>query len=70
MKMKEFGSGGGVPGAPLDPPVQTAHNLNRSETKSAHACFTQHAKYMTLSVLETSLPMQRIHETLALDISA
>ena len=28
------------------------------------------AKYIALSVLETSLPMQRSHETLTLDISA
>ena len=32
--------------------------------------FTKHAKCMTLSVLETSLPMQRSHDTLTLDISA
>ena len=31
---------------------------------------TKHAKYMTLSVLEASLPMQRNHDTLAWDISA
>ena len=28
--------------------------------------FAKHAKSMTLSVLETSLPMQRSHDTLAL----
>ena len=47
---------------------QTAHNPNRSETKSTHACFTKRAKCMTLSVLETSLPMQRSHDTLAFGI--
>ena len=45
-----------------------AHNPNRSETKSTHACFTKRAKCMTLSVLETSLPMQRSHDTLAFGI--
>ena len=40
------------------------------ETKSTLACFTKDAKCMTLSILETSLPMQRSHDTLALDISA
>ena len=52
------------------PQEQRAQNSNRSESKSTHACFTKHAKFMTLSVLETSLPMQRSHDTLALDISA
>ena len=35
------------------------------ETKSTLDCFTKHAKRKTLSVLETSLPMQRSHDTLA-----
>ena len=47
---------------------QMAHNPNRSETKSTHACFTKRANCMTLSVLETSLPMQRSHDTLAFGI--
>ena len=46
------------------------HSPNRSETKSTHACFTKCAKCMTLSVLDASLPIQRSHDTLALDISA
>ena len=41
-----------------------AHNPNGSETKSTLACFIKPAKCMTLSVLETSLPMQRSHDTL------
>ena len=49
---------------------QMAHNPNGSETKSTLACFTKRAKCMTLSVLETSLPMQRSHDTLTLDIYA
>ena len=55
---------------------QMAHNqvyngqINRSETKSTLVCFTKHAKCMTLSGLEISLPRQRSHDTLALDISA
>ena len=39
-------------------------------TKSSLACITKHAKCMTLSVLDTSLPMQQSYDTLALDISA
>ena len=42
----------------------------QSETESTLGCFTNRAKCMTLSVLETSLPMQRSHDTLALGISA
>ena len=38
--------------------------------KSTFACFTKHAKCMTLSILETSLPRQRSHDTLASGISA
>ena len=37
----------------------------QSETESTLGCFTNRAKCMTLSVLETSLPMQRSHDTLA-----
>ena len=37
-------------------------------TKSTLTCFTKRAKCITLSVLETSLPMQRSHDTLVLDI--
>ena len=33
-------------------------------------CLTKCAKWMTLSVLETSIPMQRNHDILASDISA
>ena len=40
------------------------------ENPVALACSTKRAKCMTLSVLETSLPMQRSHGTLALGISA
>ena len=38
------------------------------EAKSILACFTMHAKYMALSVLDTSLPMQRSHDTIAFGI--
>ena len=37
----------------------------QSETESKLGCFTNHAKCMTLSVVETSLAMQGNHDTLA-----
>ena len=46
------------------PKEQRAQISNKSESKGISA------KCITLSVLETSLPMQRGQDTLALDISA
>ena len=46
--------------------TQNVRNLEYLSPKSTLACFTKVAKCMTLSVLETSLPMQRSHDTLAL----
>ena len=40
-----------------------------SEAKSTLACFTKRTKCMILSILETSLPRQKSHDTLAPGIS-
>ena len=36
--------------------------MSGHETKLTLACFTKHAKYMTLSILETSLPKLSNHD--------
>ena len=60
-----------------DAPCKLQRQIGRNQVCERHigrknlvalACSTKRAKCMTLSVLETSLPMQRSHDTLAFGI--
>ena len=52
------------------PVYQAMSKILVIKIQSTFTCFTKCAKCMTLSVLETSIPMHRIHHTLASNISA
>ena len=45
-------------------------DIGRTTIQATLACFTKRAKCMTLSILETSLPRQRSHASLAFSIKA
>ena len=66
----KFASGNSVAIWPLCNERQLCPSVILLQGVTTHACFMKCAKSMTLFVLETSLPMQRSHDTLAPDISA